>query len=119
MLGLRPMSRVMRRTFFPSAKPANFSSAGIPCAIPQHELVDEETSPTYNAKYFYPAKPGEIISSHYQLLVKIGWGSRSTVWLARDTTRDVLCSIFLPRIRLKLLTDGRLYSDIDGNQNVL
>ncbi|KAL4744741.1 hypothetical protein BDW72DRAFT_208772 [Aspergillus terricola var. indicus] len=47
-------------------------------------LVDEEISPVYNSKYFYTAKPGEVLGDHYQILVKIGWGMSSTVWLARD-----------------------------------
>lgn len=55
--------------------------------IPQHELVDEEICPEYDPRLIYPASPGDILASHYQLLVKIGWGTRSTVWLARDITR--------------------------------
>lgn len=61
------------------------SSSALP--IPEDELVDEEICPEYNARHYFPAKPGEILASHYQLLVKIGWGTRSTVWLARDITR--------------------------------
>lgn len=47
-------------------------------------LVDEEICPVYNSKYFYPAKPGEVLADRYQILVKVGWGVSSTVWLARD-----------------------------------
>lgn len=47
-------------------------------------LVDEEISPVYDSKYFYPAKPGEVLADRYQTLVKVGWGVSSTVWLARD-----------------------------------
>jgi hypothetical protein len=36
-------------------------------------------------KYFYPAKPGEVLADRYQILVKVGWGVSSTVWLARDS----------------------------------
>lgn len=65
----------------------------LPCdslvPIPHHELVDEEICPGYNSNCFYPANPGEILANQYQLLVKIGWGTRSTVWLARDITRYV------------------------------
>ncbi|KAJ5852777.1 uncharacterized protein N7529_012162 [Penicillium soppii] len=59
----------------------------MPCPgppLPPGILVDEEISPVYNSKYFYPAKPGEILASRYQTLVKVGWGVSSTVWLARD-----------------------------------
>lgn len=47
-------------------------------------LVDEEISPVYDSKYFYPAKPREVLADRYQTLVKVGWGVSSTVWLARD-----------------------------------
>ncbi|KKK26544.1 hypothetical protein ARAM_002951 [Aspergillus rambellii] len=52
--------------------------------LPPGILVDEEISPVYNPKYFYPAKPGEVLADRYQTLVKVGWGVSSTVWLARD-----------------------------------
>ncbi|KAL5359398.1 putative serine/threonine-protein kinase [Aspergillus floccosus] len=55
--------------------------------IPPYERVDEETCPGYNPRHFYPGKPGDVLASHYQLLAKFGWGTRSTVWLARDITR--------------------------------
>lgn len=55
--------------------------------IPQQELVDEEVNPDYDPTAFYPAKPGEVLAKKFRLLVKIGWGSQSTVWLARDISR--------------------------------
>lgn len=55
--------------------------------IPQRELVDEEIHPEYRPSSFYPARPGEVLARKFQLLVKIGWGSQSTVWLARDVSR--------------------------------
>ena len=57
-------------------------STGVP--LSPTILIDEELSPVYNSKYFYPAKPGEILAGRYQTLVKAGWGVSSTVWLARD-----------------------------------
>lgn len=58
-------------------------------AIPSQRIVDEERSPRYNPEAYYPAKPGEILADKYQLMSKIGWGSGSTVWLARDIDRQV------------------------------
>ncbi|KAK2782299.1 hypothetical protein FQN53_000115 [Emmonsiellopsis sp. PD_33] len=52
-------------------------------------LIDEELSPVYNSKYFYPAKPGEVLANRYQTMVKVGWGVSSTVWLARDLQRHI------------------------------
>lgn len=87
MTAVRPISRMIQRTLSLHTKPLQFPPAQCAPPIPQHELVDEEASPAYNPKYFYPAKPGEILANHYQLLVKIGWGTRSTTWLAKDITR--------------------------------
>ena len=58
------------------------SSLGPP--LPPGILVDEEILPVYDPKDFYPAKPGEVLADRYQILVKVGWGVSSTVWLARD-----------------------------------
>ncbi|KAI3005997.1 hypothetical protein CBS147346_4024 [Aspergillus niger] len=62
-------------------------SAGPP--LPPGILVDEEISPVYDSKYFYPAKPGEVLGDRYQTLVKVGWGVSSTVWLACDLQRHI------------------------------
>ncbi|BCS28512.1 putative serine/threonine-protein kinase [Aspergillus puulaauensis] len=63
----------------------------LPCnsgpLIPNRELVDEEVCPGYDSRVFYPARAGEVLAHRYQLLSKIGWGSQSTVWLARDVSR--------------------------------
>lgn len=48
------------------------------------DLIDEERVPWYEHRNFYPAKPGDILDDRFQILVKVGWGSSSTVWFARD-----------------------------------
>ena len=63
-------------------KPFLMPSPGPP--LPHGILVDEEISPVYDSRYFYPAKPREVLADRYQTLVKVGWGVSSTVWLARD-----------------------------------
>ncbi|PTU22309.1 hypothetical protein P175DRAFT_0431225, partial [Aspergillus ochraceoroseus IBT 24754] len=50
-------------------------------------LVEEEKTPYYDPKRFYPARLGEIIDARYQLTTKLGYGTSSTVWLARDLYR--------------------------------
>jgi hypothetical protein len=55
--------------------------------LPLGIAVDEENVPGYRPEYFYPANPGDVLSGRYELKAKIGWGSSSTVWLARDTHR--------------------------------
>lgn len=70
------LSALLRKKPFPMHSSGPLLSPGI--------LVDEEISPVYDSKYFYPAKPGEVLADRYQTLVKVGWGVSSTVWLARD-----------------------------------
>ncbi|QSS55585.1 protein kinase [Histoplasma capsulatum var. duboisii H88] len=86
---MSPLRRLTsRRTMFSFAKKSPWQlppNLGPP--IPQQEPVDEEVCPEYNWATFYPANAGEILAEKFQLLVKIGWGSQSTVWLARDISR--------------------------------
>ncbi|QVM11554.1 hypothetical protein D8B26_006201 [Coccidioides posadasii str. Silveira] len=89
MIGLRSLNHVIKRSFSLRAKPVQFPPSQFAPPVPQHELIDEEAWPAYDPKYFYPAKPGEILANHYQLLVKIGWGTRSTIWLAKDLKRYI------------------------------
>ncbi|KAI9703411.1 MAG: hypothetical protein M1820_005883 [Bogoriella megaspora] len=58
-----------------------------PRVLPPTAPVDEEGIPDYDPKHFYPVNPGELFHNRYEMLVKIGWGRSSTLWLARDTTR--------------------------------
>ncbi|KAJ9197368.1 hypothetical protein DTO164E3_5801 [Paecilomyces variotii] len=80
MSTIRPLvprlSTLLRKKPFPTPSPG-------PPLWPSI-LVDEEISPVYDSKYFYPAKPGDVLADRYQILVKVGWGVSSTVWLARD-----------------------------------
>lgn len=70
------LSALFRKKLFPITSPGPLLPPGI--------LVDEEISPVYNPKYFYPVRPGEVLADRYQALVKVGWGVSSTVWFARD-----------------------------------
>lgn len=96
MVGLQSLSRMARRMSPPlRVKPVRLPTSN--SSIPQHELVDEELWSIYDYKRYYPAKPGEILDGHYQLLVKVSWGKHSTVKLARDVTRHVLSSCYTSR----------------------
>jgi hypothetical protein len=46
--------------------------------------IEEEMIPDYNHKVFYPVNPGDISHDRYKTVAKVGWGTSSTVWLARD-----------------------------------
>ncbi|VUC27273.1 unnamed protein product [Clonostachys rosea] len=49
--------------------------------------VEEERYQLYDPKIFYPARIGEKLGGKYRLVSKLGWGTTSTVWLARETKR--------------------------------
>ncbi|KAJ5050011.1 hypothetical protein NUH16_008538 [Penicillium rubens] len=88
MIGLQFTSRVAKRTFSSlRTKPLHLPPTNPTFAIPSHEVVDEERFLNDGLQDFYPARPGETLGDNYQLLAKIGWGTSSTVWLARDLTR--------------------------------
>ena len=53
-------------------------------ALDQSKLTEEERTPYYDTKRFYPAYLGELLAGRYQLATKLGYGTSSTVWLARD-----------------------------------
>ncbi len=46
--------------------------------------IEEQILPQYNPQYYYPVRLGEIFNHRYQVLLKLGYGTGSTVWLARD-----------------------------------
>ncbi|KAF5534452.1 CMGC SRPK kinase [Fusarium phyllophilum] len=52
--------------------------------IDQNVKVEEEEIPGYEASRFYPVQIGEVIQGRYQAVTKLGYGSSSTIWLARD-----------------------------------
>lgn len=46
--------------------------------------VEEEIAFHANSYNWYPVNIGDVINSKYQVLGKLGYGSISTVWLARN-----------------------------------
>jgi beta-lactamase class D len=69
---------------------SGFSIMNSGLAFPHtNAAVEEERNPDYDFKAFYPARAGEDINRKYRLLSKLGWGSSSTVWLAKDMKRSV------------------------------
>ncbi|KAJ5545174.1 kinase domain protein [Penicillium sp. DV-2018c] len=62
-----------------------YKSHSIPTSlISASESVEEERAPHYNPKHFYPMQLHAILANRYQVATKLGWGTSSTVWLARD-----------------------------------
>lgn len=56
--------------------------------LPSNVLLEEENNPDYDPRRFYPARVGETIEK-YRIVSKLGWGTNSTVWLAKDVNRFV------------------------------
>lgn len=56
--------------------------------LPADGLLEEERNPDYDPRRFYPARVGETIQ-RYEIISKLGWGTGSTVWLAKDVKRFV------------------------------
>lgn len=52
--------------------------------VTEDRLIDEESMPNYLLQRYYPVSLGEIFNKRYEVLVKLGYGRSSTVWLAQD-----------------------------------
>lgn len=65
--------------------------------IDADQLVEEEELPDYQADRFYPVQLGDIFQNRYQVVAKLGFGSSSTSWLARDL--KCVLSFFVPTFR--------------------
>jgi hypothetical protein len=52
--------------------------------IKQSQILEEERFEGFKKGRYYPVNIGEVLGSKYQVLGKLGFGTTSTVWLARD-----------------------------------
>jgi hypothetical protein len=73
-----------------------------PQILPAHVPIEEELYRHYNPRVFCPVNPGQVFHNSYKALVKLGFGSHSTVWLAEDLRKY----IYLPIQYMSLLSDG-------------
>lgn len=64
-------------------EPRTFPTGGFK-TIEADQEVEEEELPDYQADRFYPVQLGELFQDRYQAIAKLGFGSSSTTWLARD-----------------------------------
>lgn len=60
---------------FPSARPE---------IAKDEAILEEEQFEEFQRGSFYPINVGDILVEKYQVVGKLGYGSTSTVWLARD-----------------------------------
>lgn len=75
-LGLFPTAR-------PRSEPRTFPSQGFDL-IDKDRPMEEEGLPEYKSEHFYPVRLGEVFNERFQIVTKLGYGSSSTIWLARD-----------------------------------
>ncbi|OAA63469.1 Cytochrome P450 [Niveomyces insectorum RCEF 264] len=64
-------------------KPKVFPTSGFD-SLPSDTLFEEEELPDYRADRFLPVDLGQVLRDRYQICAKLGFGSSSTTWLARD-----------------------------------
>jgi serine/threonine-protein kinase SRPK3 len=60
--------------------------------LPVNEAIEEECTLYYNPEQFCPVFLGDVLNDRNQFATKLGYGSSSTVWLARDLNQ------FVPRV---------------------
>jgi len=77
---MRWASNALRR---PPSPPICFPTRGFETVRPS-EVLEEERFEQFNQGKYYPANIGDVLSSRYQIVGKLGFGTTSTVWLARD-----------------------------------
>lgn len=65
------------------SRPLRFPNSGFE-TVPPSEILEEERFEQFKHGQYYPVNIGDVISSKYQIVGKLGFGTTSTVWLARD-----------------------------------
>ncbi|KAI3026609.1 hypothetical protein CBS147482_859 [Aspergillus niger] len=90
-------------------KPLSFPNFNF-VRIPNWHKIEEETLPEYTASQYYPTRIGEIIKERYQVIGKLGYGSTSTAWLARnmENRRYVMLKIFIEASSMGQQVDNEL-----------
>ncbi|KAE8376060.1 kinase-like domain-containing protein [Aspergillus bertholletiae] len=67
----------------PPSPPMCFPTSGFE-TVRSVEVLEEERFEQFKKGQYYPANIGDVFSSKYQIVGKLGFGTTSTVWLARD-----------------------------------
>lgn len=63
--------------------PRTFPSSGFQ-VIDASLKIEEETLSFYDPRLFYPVRIGEVFQERYQVIIKLGWGAHSKIWLCHD-----------------------------------
>lgn len=70
-------------------------------AVSNDQKFEEEDVPGYVENNFYPVSLGEVFSSRYRIVCKLGFGIGSTIWLSRDLRYANLNGNSFAEIRIK------------------
>ncbi|EHY60976.1 Serine/threonine-protein kinase SRPK [Exophiala dermatitidis] len=87
--------------------------------LDQSQPVEEQNSPYYDPQHFYAARIGDVLNERYQLATKLGHGSRSTVWLARDLKQWKWLTERYVAIKIKAIIPSPAHEAADGELNIL
>ncbi|EFY86149.1 protein kinase domain-containing protein [Metarhizium acridum CQMa 102] len=63
--------------------PLRFPTSGFDL-VQDPVLLEEEQLDGFAANQYYPINIGDVLASRYQVIGKLGFGTTSTVWLARN-----------------------------------
>lgn len=63
--------------------PLQFRTTGFDI-VSEKQVLEEEQFDDFKAGLYYPVNIGDVYDSRYQVLGKLGFGTTSTVWLARN-----------------------------------
>lgn len=67
----------------PPSLPITFPTSSFEI-VPPSVVLEEERFEHFKKGQYYPANIGDVLTSRYQIIGKLGFGTTSTVWLARD-----------------------------------
>jgi hypothetical protein len=84
---MRPLSTTLLNSAYRAFRIALTAPLETSTILSPEPAIEKEQIPDYNPYYFYPANPGKVLNKRYKTIVKLGWGSCSIVWLARDVSR--------------------------------
>ncbi|KAK3898967.1 kinase-like domain-containing protein [Staphylotrichum tortipilum] len=88
----RRATALLRRPLTPLT-PLQFPTSGFP-VIPQSQLLEEEHFDEFRSGQYCPVKIGNVLASNrYQVVGKLGLGSTSTGWLARNLINHYFVSL--------------------------
>lgn len=89
---MNPIARLMRSLRGPRLRPRSFP-AKTSAILSTEDLIEEQILPRYSPQHYYPVHLGETFNDRYLVVAKLGYGTSSTVWLARDIHTDVLRNV--------------------------